>query len=259
MALDWDIVEKMQEDEERRLRIKSAKKGVFVDNFVRFLPWHLKEGIISNPGVNLLYIAEQFGLQKQYKDALDSIGYSPNDYILFALSCCRDADSFENMMAYRWLTSDCFDVRFFDAKHIVIQTNFDELEIYKNNEVEQRRELLLLHKDEICDEGSKDECHFLTYECVKNSRPSNFAVAKTGIVNDVYGPMIHSWVELQDRTSIDLANGYTMDSDDYNLLHKVSMVSEVSRDQIILEGIPHSCSDNKKLVRSLPYLMYKQK
>lgn len=259
MALDWDIVEKMQKDEERRLSIKSAKKGVFVDNFVRFLPWYLKEGIMSNPGVNLLYIAEQLGLQKQYKDALDSIGYSPNDYILFALSCCRDADSFGNMMAYRWLTSDYFDVRFFDAKHVVVESDLGKLEFCKNDEVEQRIELLLSHKDEICGEDVKDECHLLTYECVKNSRPSNFAVAKTGIVNDVYGPMIHSWVEVAGRSSIDLANGYTMGSDDYNLLHKVSMASEVSRNQIIFEDIPNSYSDNKKLVRSLPYLMYKQK
>lgn len=259
MVLDWDIVDKMRQDEERRLSIKSAKRDAFVDNFVRFLPWHLKEGIISHPGINLLYVAEQLGLQKQYKAALNSIGYSVNDYILFALSCCRNVDSFEGIIDYRWLMSGLFDVSFYDAKHIVIEGNFGKLEVFKNNETQQRYEMLLPYEGEMECTPEKDDCHLLTYEYVKTPCSTDFVVAKTGIVNDVYGPMIHSWVEMMGRTSIDLANGYIMDSNDYSFLHKVSEVNNVSKDQIIHENIPHSYSDGKKLVRSLPYLMYKQK
>lgn len=257
--IDWNVVHRMQKDEERRLNIKLVKRQGFVDSFVKFLPWHLKDGVLSNPDINLLYMAEQLGLCEEYKRALDSIGYSVNDYILFTLSCCRDSNSFENMLEHRQLTSGIFDVRFFDAKHIIVESDLGKLEFVKNNEVEQRRKILLSYADKIEYDGEKDDCHLLTYHDVKNSSFGGFAVAKTGIVNDVYGSMIHSWSEFIEHCNVDLANGYMMHSHDYDILHRVTKVNRVSADQIKSEDIPHSYSDGKRLVRSLPYLMYKQK
>lgn len=258
--LDWDIVEKMQKDEERRNNIKYVKRDAFRNNFIESCPWYIKEELKSNPNVNLLSVAQELGLEKEYKDALNSIGYSVNDYILFALSCCRDIDSFENINDYEWLTSDFFDVRMFKNNHILIESNLGKIEVYKNHENWQKYKLLLPHKNEIFCEDDKEDCHLLTYEYVLRSQySSDFITARTGIVNDVYGPMIHSWVNLNDRSSVDLANGYTMKSDDYGFLHNVSEYNDLSKSQIMNEKIPHSYTEGKNLVRSLPYLMYKQK
>ena len=87
--LDWDIVEKMQKDEERRNNIKYVKRDVFRNNFIESCPCYIKDQLKSNPNVNLLSVAQELGLEKEYKDALNSIGYSVNDYILFALSCAK--------------------------------------------------------------------------------------------------------------------------------------------------------------------------
>lgn len=255
MALDWDIIEKMQQQEENRLNIKHKKRQEFIDYFTRRLPSYVSETIKKNPNMDLLYVAEQLGLQKLYKNALDSIGYSVNDYILFVLSCYSNHDSFAYEFDYDWLISDCLSIGSKEKDKLVLDSNLGNIVVYKNKLTSSENEYRLLESYDglFGDKEDKNECHLLTYV----HTIVNGGVAKTGFVHDIYGPMLHSWCE-KDDISIDLVNGYMMGSGDFDLLHRVSNVNEVSQGTIINENIPYGYSSNKGLVRSLPYLMYKK-
>lgn len=255
MILDWDIIDKMQQQEKNRLSLKIQKRKKFIDNFTDSLPSYIGETIRSNPNMDLLYVSEQLGLQKLYKSALDSIGYSVNDYILFVLSYYANYDNFNHTFDYHWLVSDCLCIESKKKDRMVLNSDLGKIAVYKNTLTSKENEYKLLEAYDglFGDEEHKNECHILTYSYTL----TNGGIAKTGIVNDVYGPMIHSWCE-KDQLSIDLANGYIMESNDFDAVNKVSGVNEISQDMIIKEHIPYSYPSKKGLVRSLPYLMYKK-
>lgn len=255
MELDLNIIDKIQKQENQRADIKLKKKQQFIDNFTAWLPSEVGNFIKMNPNIDLLYIASQLGLKQLYKNTLDIIGYSIEDYMFLVLLYYKNCDNFDLDYENKWVIEDNLCINKRNSTSITIESNLGDITIYKNYLTSNlnRYNLLEPYEEMLDIFANKNECHLLTYA---NTKISN-CIASTGFINDLYGPMIHSWCEEDDKC-IDLAFGYITDRKSFELINKVGKVNRISSSDIISHNIPHSYQDNKLLVRSLPYLMYKQ-
>ena len=211
-----DIIEKISRDVSKRHQKATENQEKLIKNFTSVLPVNIKNVIRQNPNINLLYVADKLDLRELYNDSLKSIGFTTNDAIRFLLQFYMNDDDFSKEFQYSWVTKSYFDVNKKDSSTIMIESTLGDINVFKTNLVSTRARYVLLkpYKYIIDTKEELNDCHLLSYAGSKMLGID----ATTGNINDMNGSMNHSWCE-DGMSSIDIANGYVMNSVDFYNIH----------------------------------------
>ena len=257
---DIDIIRKIKEDTTKRHEKITDNQQKLVDSFTSVLPLDVKSAIRENPNINLLYVADKLNLRDLYNESLRCVGFSTSDAIRLLLQSYMSDDDFSKNFEYGWITKNYFNLNPKDRSTIIIESNLGDIKIYKTNLTANSSRVLLLqpYSSIINPSNELNECHLLTYSASKLLGID----ATTGNIRDINGQMIHSWCE-DGMNSIDIANGYVMNSVDFYKIHNIHDINRVSAGDIIYQDIPpfYDIEDRNKdtyKVRSLAYLWHKK-